>query len=239
MNRRDYIAAVLSGLRHVTEGEKEQIRKELDGHMEDHMLALMEHGYEGDEAEEKAAKAMGDPAEVSRELQKCYAYGWLVAWRVLFVVFAILCVISITELGMAGRSVYQNLQARFDPMSHMGDSVRARVKEELDIEVACGNSMVRIYALGETERGELEVFWCVRNRQPLRYAAKNIGIQYYAPEDMENELRAGGGYYSTAHVRYGNDHMELPEGAESVVVVVSWWDEKETVEIPVGWEVGA
>ena len=44
MNRRDYTAAVLKGLRHVTESEKERIREELDGHMEDHMLELMELG---------------------------------------------------------------------------------------------------------------------------------------------------------------------------------------------------
>ena len=69
MNRRDYTAAVLGGLRHVTESEKERIRAELDAHMEDHMLELMERGWEWGEAEDKAAACMGDPLEVSAELQ--------------------------------------------------------------------------------------------------------------------------------------------------------------------------
>lgn len=203
------------------------------------MLALEEYGYERSEAEQRAAGSMGDPAEVSRELQKCYAYGWLILQRALGVLLALVLTVSVTELFGVGHSLFYNLQARFDPMAHMAESVRERVKEEVDYRFACGNSVVRIYALGENERGELEVHWCVRNETPFRYAARNIGIRYYTAEDRETELRAGGGYFSNSTVRYGNDHLELPEGAESVFVEVSWWDEAETVEIPITWEVGA
>lgn len=239
MNRREYTAAVLGGLCHVTESEKELIRAELSDHMEDHMLALMERGYEQAEAEQRAAECMGDPAEVSRELQKCYSCGWLILNRVLGVALVLLVLISVTELTNTGHSVWYNLQARFNPMSHMGESVRAGVRQELDIEVDCGNSVVRFYALGENERGELEVFWCIRNKRVLHHVASNIEIRYYAPKDMGNELRAGGGYFSNSHVRYGNDDVELPDDAESIVVVVSWWEEEERIEIPVAWEVGA
>ena len=239
MKRRDYTDAVLSGLRHVTKAEKEAIRAELDGHMEDHMLTLMELGWERDEAEKRAAECMGDPAEVSRELQKCYSYGWLIVGRVLGVLLTLMVMLFVTELTGAGRSAWHNLQARLDPMGQMADSARARVKQELDIEVVCGNSIVKFYALGENERGELEVFWCVRNQQLFHYAARNIGIRYSTPEDMENELRAGGGYFSNSHVRYGNDNLELPDGTEHIVVVVSWWGEEEQFEIPIRWEVGA
>ncbi len=239
MNRRDYTAAVLNGLRHVTGSEKEQIRKELDAHMEDHMLELMERGWEQEEAEEKAAACMGDPKEVSAELQKCYSYGWLIVNRVLTALLILLVLVSVSEFGLMGRAVFQNQQARFAPMSQMGDDVRARVKQELDMELSCGNSIVKFYALGENERGEVEVHWCVRNKRALRHVAKDIDIRYYHPQDAEQELRAGGGYYSTSHIRYGNDHLELPEGAESVVAVVSWLDQEQRIEIPIAWEVGA
>lgn len=39
MDRRDYTDRVLSSLRRVTEKEREAIRSELDGHIEDHMEA--------------------------------------------------------------------------------------------------------------------------------------------------------------------------------------------------------
>ena len=239
MNRRDYTAAVLKGLRHVTESEKEQIRKELDGHMEDHMLELMELGWEAEDAEEKAAACMGDPMEVSAALQKCYSYGWLIVNRVLGVLLVLLVLLSVSEFALMGRAVFQNQQARFSPMSQMGAEEQKRVKQELDMELLCGNSIVKFYALGENERGELEVHWCIRNKRPFRYVTSGIRIRYYLPQDMERELFGGGGYFSNASIRYGNDDVELPKGTESVVVVVSWLDQEQRLEIPITWEVGA
>ena len=198
MNRRDYTAAVLKGLRHVTESEKDRIRAELDGHMEDHMLELMERGWEWTEAEEKATACMGDPLEVSVELQKCYSYGWLIVNRVLTVLLILLVLTSVSEFALAGRGVWQNQQARLDPMSQMAEDERAQVKQELDIELLCGNSIVKFYALSENERGELEVHWCIRNKQAFRHVAKDIDIRYYLPQDTEQELLGGGGYQLNA-----------------------------------------
>ena len=79
MDRRDYTDRVLSSLRRVTEKEREAIRSELDGHIEDHMEALRELGYDEELAEERAIAAMGEPDEVGRELNKQYPFRWLVA----------------------------------------------------------------------------------------------------------------------------------------------------------------
>ena len=79
MDRRDYTDRVLSSLRRVTEKEREAIRSELDGHIEDHMEALRELGYDDELAEERAIAAMGEPDEVGRELNKQYPFRWLVA----------------------------------------------------------------------------------------------------------------------------------------------------------------
>ena len=78
MDRRQYTEQVLSSLRRVTHDEREAIRQELDGHMEDHMEALRELGYEEEEAEARTLAAMGDPAEVGRELNRQYPFRWLV-----------------------------------------------------------------------------------------------------------------------------------------------------------------
>ena len=159
--------------------------------------------------------------------------------RVLLVLLTLLVLVSVSEFSLVGRAVFQNQQARMNPMSQMGEEERERMKRELDIEVPCGNSIVKFYALSENERGELEVHWCIRNRQAFRRVAKDIDIRYYLPQDAEEELRAGGGYFSTAHIRYGNDDVELPAGAECIVAVISWLDQEQRVTIPVTWEVGA
>ena len=78
MTRSTYIQAVFSHLKRLTKRERESIRAELDGHMEDHMESLRELGYDEREAEERAIAAMGDPAEVGRELNKQYPFRWLV-----------------------------------------------------------------------------------------------------------------------------------------------------------------
>ena len=59
MDRRDYTDRVLSSLRRVTEKEREAIRSELDGHIEDHMEALRELGYDEELAEERAMPPFG------------------------------------------------------------------------------------------------------------------------------------------------------------------------------------
>ena len=41
MTRKEYTDAVLAVLRHVTRREREAIRREIDGHIEDHMDCLL------------------------------------------------------------------------------------------------------------------------------------------------------------------------------------------------------
>ena len=78
MTRREYTDTVLSALRRVTEDERRAIRSEIDGHMEDHICALLDLGYDESLAEERTMALMGDPAEVGRELNRQYTgWGWV------------------------------------------------------------------------------------------------------------------------------------------------------------------
>lgn len=82
MNRKEYTDAVLTALRHVTDRERLAIQAELDAHIEDHMAALQELDYPPELAEERALAAMGDPAEVGRELNACYqSWFWVILGR--------------------------------------------------------------------------------------------------------------------------------------------------------------
>ena len=91
MDRRDYTDRVLSSLRRVTEKEREAIRSELDGHIEDHMEALRELGYDEELAEERAIAAMGEPDEVGRELNRQYTgWGWVLVRRAAVVLTVVL-----------------------------------------------------------------------------------------------------------------------------------------------------
>ena len=93
MDRRQYTEQVLSSMRRVTYDERESIRQELDGHMEDHMEALRELGFDEQLAEERTLAAMGDPAEVGRELNRQYTgWGWVISGRIAKLVAVLLVV---------------------------------------------------------------------------------------------------------------------------------------------------
>ena len=46
MTRDEYIQEVSASLKRLTKREREAVRQELDGHMEDHMESLREMGYD-------------------------------------------------------------------------------------------------------------------------------------------------------------------------------------------------
>ena len=53
MTRDEYIQEVSASLKRLTRREREAVRQELDGHMEDHMESLRELGYDEQLAEER------------------------------------------------------------------------------------------------------------------------------------------------------------------------------------------
>lgn len=146
MDRRDYTDRVLSSLRRVTEKEREAIRSELDGHIEDHMEALRELGYDEELAEERAIAAMGEPDEVGRELNKQYPFRWLVAkWgAILLAVWILVSVLVFSGEGRLG--VWTGITERRVPnlRHHAGPSggIIAAVYPKMEFTV--GDDVVRI-----------------------------------------------------------------------------------------------
>ena len=116
MDRREYMEAVLSTLRRVTRRERSAIRAEIDGHIEDHMEGLLELGYEPALAEERTLAAMGDPAEVGRELNRQYPLRWLVIGRTAMAAVLVFALVAAGPLWTALRDrVIPNFQARWFP----------------------------------------------------------------------------------------------------------------------------
>ena len=154
MTRSEYIQAATASLKRLTHDEREAIRAELDGHMEDHMEALRELGYEEEEAEARTLAAMGDPAEVGRELNRQYPFRWLVAgWiaKALAVVFLCLLVLSLFSPGSDRVAGY--VSERLQPSGEGRSEITQTAVLQLDIREQVGDDELRIYqvALGEQE----------------------------------------------------------------------------------------
>lgn len=239
MKREEYTTAVLLGLRRLTDQERRALRRELDGHMEDHMLALMELGYDEAEAEEKAVAAMGDPAETARELQKCYSFGWLVAGYVMKAVLALLLVVCLAGAFTVGSGIIDAVKTRLIPMSYL-TAEQCEDARELDIRLDCGGSVVKFFAIRPVEPDQAEIYACIYNKRLFSQVADNISINYYAQGEREMSLTLRDG--NTAHTSHRVYHwrrLELPEGADCIDAVIEWLGEERIVTIPMDWEAAA
>ena len=146
MTRKEYTDAVLIALRHVTDRERLAIRVELDAHIEDHMAALLELDYPPELAEERTLAAMGDPAEVGRELNACYqSWFWVILGRAAVVVTVLLCILALLHVGLLGM-VADSISARIYPDE---DSYFEKpiATERLDIRVPVGNDVLHVYQI--------------------------------------------------------------------------------------------
>ncbi|MBQ7778586.1 MAG: hypothetical protein IJ396_06725 [Oscillibacter sp.] len=138
----------MANLRRVTGGERAAIRAELEAHMEDHMLALMDLGYEEELAEERMLQHMGDPAEIGRELDQQYPPHWLVLKRITIVLTVIFILLTFTDVAQILNNAGDSFWARFYPEKLMDVHHLKEVPEvvqDTDIRVQLDDVMVRVY----------------------------------------------------------------------------------------------
>lgn len=159
MDRAEYCARVLAGLRGLSRREREAVRRELEDHMEDHARALLDLGYDEKLAEERTMAAMGDPAEVAREMARQYPRGWRVVAGVslalcVFVLFSVLSSSSNRKMiGYAWDSIVYRISPP-GPETVIGGTVSPRgvepvsgVTEAVDIRRTIGDNVLRVYRI--------------------------------------------------------------------------------------------
>ena len=159
MDRAEYCARVLAGLRHLSRRERAAVRRELEEHIEDHAQALLDLGYDEKLAEERTMAAMGDPAEVAREMARQYPRGWRIVtgMSLALCVFVLFSVLSNNYnrrmIGYAWDSVFYRA---FPPgpetviagtVAPQGIEPVSGVSEAVDIRRTIGNDVLRVYRI--------------------------------------------------------------------------------------------
>ena len=183
MDRSEYCAQVLSHLRRLSRGERAAVRAELEEHIEDHVCALLDLGYDESLAEERTMAAMGDPAEVGREMEKQYPRGWRIVAGVslvlcVFVMFTVLsnAKYNVRMMGYAWESIVCRVSPPEPEEIAAGMSYRKEpyipvsgVREEVDIRRTIGNDVLRVcwITVGEQD-GQLtaEAAACIYDKIP-------------------------------------------------------------------------
>lgn len=87
----DRVCAHLRSARH-----RAAVRRELEGHLEDRLRMLRLEGKSGEQAEQQALRAMGDPDELGRALAELYhPFRRFLCWMLTFLAWAGAAVLAI------------------------------------------------------------------------------------------------------------------------------------------------
>ena len=221
MDRAEYCAQVLSHLRRLSREEKEAVRAELEEHMEDHICALLELGYDERLAEERTMAAMGDPAEVGREMDKQYPRYWDRITGVSVIVSIVMIFVMVLGIGSLG-FLWDSVAFRFRAPENRS-AMDYTAEEERDIRVTVGNDVLRVYGVSVgVKEGErvAEVAVCTYDRIPGGIVSGKL-LDCLTAESQRGETRwdgghgGGGGHWLAeytrlrAPVRLGDDHITL------------------------------
>lgn len=114
----DWVTEVLDCIRF--RPDRRAVRQELEAHYEDHVKDLERIGYDHTLAQERALRAMGDPVEVGRALDKVHKpwLGWLwlaSKWGVIACGFLMLFILSDGAYNISHDLHLMRRQADYEP----------------------------------------------------------------------------------------------------------------------------
>ena len=242
MSYETYCTDVCAVLKKATQKEKDALAEELLDHMASHAEALVELGWDPEEARAYAIQAMGDAETVGRQYDEKLSTFWLWCGRVLRTVLVVqLAALLLTGvLYLPVIRVYNNLKARWFPQHELAsEEMGIKGKEllsrqELDLVIPVEQQRLSIYRL-DVYYDDHENSYTAKV-YTVRYAQNPLQHTYLGSVLLDGEYSGGGGGGSRG-ASYYNHEGEIQRGQESVTLTVLRIGEDIEVEIPIDWEV--
>ena len=235
-----YCARVCAALKKATPKEKSSLSEELLDHMESHAEALMELGWDPEEARTYSIQAMGDPETVGRQYDEKLSSFWLWCGRVLRVVLILYLVYL---LWGPAQQKYQdaqdNLQARTDPqwgingMVIPGRDRKPWISEPVDITIPLGAQWLRIYRLELYEIPERDDYSIVVFT--VTYAENPLQATHVIQPKLEREGTIA--FDSSNGAIYQALFGVVEEGQPYIGLRIPQIGEDTLIQIPIPWEV--
>ena len=256
MDRAEYCARVLAGLRGLTRRERKAVRRELEDHMEDHAAALLELGYGEVLAEERTLAAMGDPVEVGRELAKQYPRRWRVVSAVSLALSVLVLFAAFSSRNVAGY-LWESVAFRVSPplegvyitgvpdvssypasLPLQKEMVLEDVRsQEVDIRGTIGDDVLRVYRISVgLQDGKLtaEAAACIYDKVPGGLVALSSFNELWAENQRGEQLqerprRKGGG-----HSLMWQIFLQAPvePGDDHITLRYEWLGESAAIDVP-------
>lgn len=236
---------VLKELRWATGEEREAVRAELEGHIEDHAAALEGCGWPRDEAARSAEEAMGDPEALGRALNGRYPLRWLIFFRATAALAVLVCAVFLLSAAPFLRlyHAWGNLTARFAP-ERGAFAQKARPEEtwsrELDLRVELGSDVLRVYRAAVDEaRGEASLYVCNYDQRIFGAASGLLLDSVEVTGPTGEEGRSGGGGGNAGAYFWVFREIPLEAGGGRLTLTYDRFGERAALEIPIEWEGGA
>lgn len=236
MNRQEFLDQVLRPLNRLTAEEREDVRRELEEHVEDRMEALLDMGWDAELAESRCLEAMGDPAEIGREMAAQYrGAGWLWLGRAAVALTVVVCIQALLGFGMLGYA-WDSLTVRLSPSTavSIGEMKNVEAVEDPDIRVKIGNDVLRVYQVSVGEKDGQRaamVLACMYDRWPFGIVANGLRARSELRNERGETGTSGGGR-GTATAQYAAHWTPVEPGDTYVVWEYRGIGETVRLEIP-------
>lgn len=241
MEHIEFCDRVLALVRHATPEEKQAIRAELLGHMEDHAAALMERGRDQETARAMAAAAMGDPEEVGRELDKQYPFVWLALSRVSMALILLIALSLVFRLPLFPL-FWDNIAARTQEAPVTLENLQRPYTYAVDLRAEIGSDVLRIYGVGlepspDGETGAVSLAMCSYDKSPFGRTSGNLihHLTYEAGGETVTS-HAGGGSSNSGASHWFARGFTVSREAEAIAVCYDRFGDRVRLEVPLNWE---
>ena len=190
-----YLQAVCACLRHATAKEKQAVAQELQDHLDDHAAALVEAGWDPEEAQTHALAAMGEAKEVGQALNREFPLRWLILSRMALAALILAVAVALPFLFPAVAGAAGSLQARWDPAAYAAAHFEAPpplVPMDVQWEIYDG-TILSLYGVGLRELPQegyysADLYTVLYHRNPFRSTPLLLGELWVTAQDAEEEL---------------------------------------------------
>ncbi len=248
MTGEEFLAQVEKCLSRATYDERKAIRRELAGHMEDRVEALIQGGCGREEAEVRAVEAMGDPAEIGGALNEQFSTFWLWLGRLGILLTVLLCVRAFAlwpYLMPFDAMEWREVQA--DPAAvEVFDMIVEDwgepypIQRDVDIQMAVGDDTLRVYRVSlDQERGLAMVDACLYDQEPggkIGYIGE-CALLYTRAVDGQGEVFAPRNIINDPVVGYARWEGIPAAPGEVLELRYERFGRSAEMEIPLPWEV--
>ena len=239
----EYGKTVCRHVRHATGREKASIRAELTAHMEDHAQALLDGAFEEEHAYRVAVKAMGDPEEVGKALNREYPLRWLILSRVLWLGILLFALLILSVLFNGLRGVPGSLEARYHPMASHAQEITLPDVEltPVDIRQSLPNGDVFYVYASAVEYDERygyigHIFAVTYNENPLRTPLYTYWDLEYLTSTPKEQMLVNGEAGARGNALYIHQELYTVQPIEAVTIQYDRYGAAFTIELPLPWE---